>query len=834
MLRSGARLNGPGMATSQRPGQRSARKTPPVRELRPEELHRRLDPTTLGFETTADVAPLVGTIGQPRALDAIESGLEIATEGFNLFLAGPAGSGRRTTVLDVIAGTAALRAAPDDWVYVHNFRNPDRPKALRLPAGRGEELAHALDEFLEAAQREIRRAFESEDYARRQHETMAEVQAQRHALQEELQQFAAEHGYALRPTVTGVVTMPMLDGEPLTVERFEALTEEQRTRIEQAGKEIEERTAGYAHQLHQLDKEAAQRLRRLEHDVALFTTGPLFRDLEERFRRLPDVLAHFAEMKGELLDSLGEFRDGEDETAEPLRVVLGQRRDTTVRFRANVLVANEPANGAPVVVEPNPTYYNLVGRLEYRAAFGSMVTDFREIKSGALHRANGGFLVLDALEVLRHPFSWDALKRALKVGEVRVENLGEEFSAIPSASLRPSPIPLAVKVVLIGPPFVYHLLYQLDDDFRELFKVKADFSPELTWSPEHHRNYAAFISRWVRDNNLRHFDRGAVARTIEYGARLCDDQEKLSARLIEISDIVSEASFWAGRLGHRVVEAEDVALAIHKREYRSSLLEERLQELVDRGTIVIEIDGERTGQVNGLAILDLGDYRFGRPMRVSARVSLGRGGVESIEREIKLSGPIHSKGVRILAGYLSATYARELPLALSATLTFEQSYDEVEGDSASSTELYALLSALSGLPLDQGIAVTGSVDQAGNVQAVGGVTRKIEGFFATCKTRGLTGRQGVVVPAANVHHLMLADEVAEAVAAGRFHVWAVQTIDEGIALLTGVAAGEPDETGAYPPETVHGRVEARLRANVERLRELNAEIGGNGRKPEEP
>ncbi|HZD88123.1 MAG TPA: ATP-binding protein [Gaiellaceae bacterium] len=809
------------MAVDRLMRRRGAQASAGLGELRPEELTRRLDPASLAFETTEEIEPLVGTIGQPRALDAIESGLAIGTAGFNLFLAGPVGSGRRTTVLDVIRAVAAERRAPDDWVYVHDFRDPDRPKALRLPAGRGGEFARALDEFLEAARRELRRAFESEDYERRQRETLAEIQERRHELDRELEQFAAERGYALKTTVTGVVTMPLLEGEPLSVERFEALPADKRTEIERAGKEIEERTAGYAHRLHELEKEAAQRLRELQHEVARFATGPLFRDLRERFGDEAEVLAHLADVEREVVDDIADFRDGE---SEGLQLALGGSRDPTARFRVNLLVANEPTNGAPVVVEPNPTYYNLLGRLEYRAALGSMVTDFREIKPGALHRANGGFIVLDALDLLRHAFSWEALKRALKSREVRVENLGEEFSALPSVSLRPAPIPLDVKVILIGPALLYHLLYQLDDDFRELFKVKADFSPDLDWTPEHHHNYAAFVSRWVRDNGLRHFDRAAVARTIEYGARLRDDQDKLSARLIEISDVVSEASFWAGRAGHEVVRADDVELAIRKKEYRSSLLEERLQELVERGTIVIETDGAQVGRVNGLSILELGDYAFGRPVRVSARVSLGRDGVGSIEREIKLSGPIHSKGVGILAGYLAGTYARELPLALSATLTFEQSYDEIEGDSASSTELYALLSALAELPLDQSIAVTGSVDQHGNVQAVGGVTRKIEGFFAVCRSRGLTGRQGVIVPAANRRNLMLSDEVVDAVRAGRFHVWTVRTIDEGIALLTGVAAGQPGADGAYPPETVHGRVQRRLRMNVERLREL----GGDG------
>jgi len=592
--------------------------------------------------------------------------------------------------------------------------------------------------------------------------------------------------------------------------------------IEEAGEQIRERTASHAHQLHQLEKEAARRLAELERTVALFATGPLFRDLEGRFHQEADVLSYLADVKRELVESLADFRDGEE---DPLRAMLGQRRDATARFRVNVLVDNEPRNGAPVVVEPNPTYYNLNGRIEYRAAFGSMVTDFREIKSGALHRANGGFLLLDALELFRHPFSWEALKRALKVGELRIENLGEEYSAIPSASLRPAPIPLEVKVILIGPRLLHQLLFHFDDDFRELFKVKADFSPELDWTPEHHRNYAAFISRWVRDNDLRHFDRGAVARLIEYGARCRDDQRKLSARLIEISDVVSEASFWAGRLGHQVVGSEDVELAIRKKEYRSNLIEERVQELVQNGTLVIDVDGARVGEVNGLSILELGDYTFGRPVRVSARVSLGRAGVESIERDIKLSGPIHSKGVKILAGYLAATYAQEQPLALSASLTFEQSYDEIEGDSASSTELYALLSALSGLPLDAGVAVTGSVDQNGNVQAVGGVTRKVEGFYAACKARGLTGRQGVLVPAANVRNLMLDTEIVDAVRAGRFHVWAVETIAEGIEVLTAREAGERGNDGRYPPDTVHALAESRLRGYAERLRDF----GGDGR-----
>ncbi|HEY7537456.1 MAG TPA: ATP-binding protein [Gaiellaceae bacterium] len=784
-------------------------------ELRPKELRRRLDPARLRFESTAEVEPLVGTIGQPRALEALDYGLDVTTYGFNLFVAGAAGSGRLTTVLDYLQARAPARPTPDDWVYVHNFANPDHPRAIALPAGRGTAFARDMDALLEVLKREIPRAFESEEYEQRRREILGEIAAQRTRLEEELKAYAAERSVAIETTVTGVVSIPLLKGKPISREQFERLPESTRDQVTRASTEVEQQTGRYIHRLHQLEKEAARRVRELEQEVALFASERLFGELEETYREQPGVLAYLAEAKEDLLAHLADFREGEP---SELPFALAMRARDHGRFRVNVFVDHANVEGAPVVVERNPTYYNLLGRIEYRATFGAMVTDFREIKPGALHRANGGFLVVEALDVLRHPFAWEALKRALRARATRIENLGEEFSALPSASLRPEPIPLEVKVILLGSPALYHLLYQFDEDFRELFKVKVDFAPELDWTAEHERHYAAFVSRLVRENGLRHFDRAAVARIVEYGARLRESQNKLSARLLDVSDVASEAAFWAERRGHALVQADDVELAVRKKEYRSSLLEEHVQELIGQGTLVIETDGASVGQLNGISILDLGDYTFGRPCRVSARVSLGRGRVESIEREIELSGPIHSKGFMILSGYLASTYAQEWPLALSASLTFEQSYDEIEGDSASSTELYALLSALSGLPLDQGIAVTGSVDQNGSVQAVGGVNRKVEGFYATCKAKGLTGRQGVVIPAANVHNLMLDEEVVDAVRDGRFHVWAIRTVDEGIELLTGTPAGRRRADGSYPERSVHALVASRLAGYAQQLR----------------
>jgi predicted ATP-dependent protease len=800
------------------------------RLLRPDQLRRRLDPAELPFETTADVEPLTGTIGQPRALDAIELGLGVDAPGYNLFVAGVAGSRRTATVRDYLERVAATRPTPDDWVYVHNFTSPDRPNAIRLPAGRGGELASDLDELIRTAQREIPRAFESDEYEKRRREIVVEIAQRREGLTGPLEVFANERGFAIEQTPAGIMTMPLVEGRPLSPDDYAQLPADERERIDTRSAEIQERVVQTLQELRRLEKEAHERLRRLDRDVALFAVGPLFHDLRERYAGLTEVLAYLHEVEGDLPEHLADFR-GEGESAPALLGGLRtpDRHEHLARYRANVLIGNGSHDGAPVVVERNPTYYNLVGRVDYRAMFGTMVTDFHQIRAGALERANGGFLLLSALDVLRNPFAWDALKRSLLAGEARIENLGEQLSAFPTASLRPEPVPLDLKVVLVGSTELYHLLYSVDEDFRELFKVKVDFAPEMDWSEEHVTQYAAFVSRRVRDQGLRHFDRAAVARVVEHGARLREHQGKLSARLTEIADVVTEASHWAGIGGRDIVGASDVAEAVHKREYRSNRLEERVLELIRDGTIRIETGGERVAQVNGLSVIDLGDHMFGKPSRVTAQVSLGRGGVTSIEREIELSGPIHSKGFLILSGYLAATYAQDWPLALAATITFEQAYEGVEGDSASSTELYVLLSALSGVALRQGIAVTGSVDQHGAVQAVGGVTTKVEGFFAVCKLHGLTGEQGVIIPRANASNLMLDDEVVDAVRDGRFHVWAIESVDQGIELLTGRPAGERGPDGTFPEDTVHRLVEDRLRGYAERMRGFTTPSHGDSR-----
>ncbi len=774
----------------------------------------------MSFETTAEIAPLAGTVGQPRALDSLEFGLRIRTRGFNMFVTGIPGSGRLTTVRDHVSRVARDRPAPRDWLYVHNFMEPDHPASFSMAAGRGRGLARDLDTFVSDARHEIARAFDHEAYQQRRSVIAAEVDARAAALRKEFEAMALGAGFLLQFTPGGMGFVPVRSGHPLTPPEVSALSGEEREAIQQRVTELERHLEVELPRLRQVELEGIQRLTDLDRQTALNAIAPLLQVLRDRYDQEKAVLDHLAAIEVDISDHLPDFRHTAPSTQQPPEGLPGSSErmdDHTTRYRANVVVDNADAIGGPVVVERNPTYYNVFGRVEYRATFGAMVTDFRHIRAGSLHRANGGFLVIDAMHLLQQPFVWEALKRALNTDTVVIENLAEQVTLIPTSSLHPQPIPLDVKIVLIGTPSLYGLMNGVDEDFPGLFKVQVDFAPEMPWNDENVMSYAAFIRQVVDVSELKHVTRDGVARIVEHGARLREDQHRLSTRLAVIADIAAEASYWAESAGHEVVGRNDVELAIAKRQYRSNLPEERLHQFIDERTIRIETEGSRVGQVNGLSVVGVGGYAFGLPTRITASVSVGQGRFESIEREIKASGPIHSKGFLILSGYLAEQYAQDHPFPMRATITFEQSYDEVEGDSASSTELYAILSALSGLAINQSIAVTGSVDQHGNVQAVGGINEKVEGFFKVCLARGLTGDQGVMLPLSNADNLMVTDAVVDAVRAGQFHIWAVATIDEGIELLTGRAAGVLTD-GAYPDGTVHYLVGDRCRIAAERLR----------------
>lgn len=801
----------------------------------PERLHHHLDPGSLSFATTADIEPSRETIGQPRATGAISFGLEINSPGYNVYAAGEPGSGRESTIVDFLQRVAPDMGRPDDWVYTFNFADPDRPRVLRLPPGHGNRLAQDVEETVAAVHREIVRAFESEEYDRQKRGLLDIVGQQRNRLFERLGTFARERGFLLEMTPSGILSVPFIDGKPMQPEQFAELPEDVKAGIEAAGKDVQKEIASTMRQVRLLDKDAAGQMATLDLDVTLFAIDPVFADIREQYQHIEGVVHFIEQLREDVTAHYREFLMMPPPEAVAQQPANPEVTHVTARYEINVIIDNGDKNGAPVIIERHPTYYNLLGRINYRMTPGMMVTDHRQIKPGALHRANGGFLVLHASEVLGQPFAWEALKRSLLCREIRIENMGEQYSAVPAATLRPEPIPMDVKVVMIGSRDVYRLLYAMDEEFEELFKVKAEFSPDMPWTEENVGQYLAFVSRYVRDNNLRHLDVQAAARIIEYGARLQNHQQKLSTRLINIANILTEASHWAGKAGREVVGAGDIDLAIRQKEYRSNLIEERHQALIDEGVVDIDTSGQRVGQVNGVAVLDLGDYAFGRPSRISARVAVGGGKIESIDHAIKLSGPIHSKGFMILTGYLSGQYARTVPLAFDAKLAFEQSYNEVDGDSASSAELYALLSALSGVPLRQNIAVTGAVDQYGNIRAVGGVTTKVEGFFAVCVARGLDSSHGVIIPRANVPNLMLADEIVEAVRDGTFTIWAIDSIDQGIEVLTGVPAGVRQADGTYPPDSIHGQIEASLQRFAESARAFAASSNGmTDRQPVEP
>jgi lon-related putative ATP-dependent protease len=788
----------------------------------PDDLYRRCDPDGLGFETTAEVEPLDVTVGQDRALNAMQFGLEIRSDGYNLFVAGPPGTGRNSTLRATVRRMAAERPLPPDWCYVHNFHDYRQPSVLSLPAGRGRALARAMDGFIDACRREIPRHFESEEYAERREEVSRELQAAREATFSPVEAQARERGFTLNPTQMGIATVPLKpDGQPMSREEFAALPEETRRDMQAKGDELQSLISQAMMQVRRLEKDATAKLEEIDRAQTLQAITPLLNELRQEYVDIPRAIEYIDHVQDDIVEQRHLFRPAEA-APDAMALFRPPAEDALVRYKVNVIVAQDANGGAPVVVEDNPTYYNLFGRVDYRQQLGAVSTDHTMIKAGAIHRANGGYLIVQAIDMLTSPLVWETLKRTLRAEEARIENLGEQFSAIPVATLNPQPIPLDVKVVIVGSSQVYHTLYRVDDDFRKLFRVKSDFTTDMERNGDSVRLYAGFIASRVKEEGLRHFDKGAIARVVEHGSRLVEHQGKLSTRFIEIGEVLTEADFWAAKDGADIARREHVERAIDEKVYRSNLIEERVQDVIEEGTVMVDTEGGVVGQVNGIAVYDLGDHRFGRPSRITARTALGRGQVVSIEREIQLSGRIHSKGFMIVNGYLTGKYGQERPLSLSASIGFEQTYDEIDGDSASAAELYVLLSALANVPIKQGVAVTGSVNQRGEIQAIGGANEKIEGFYAVCKAKGLTGEQGVVIPSENVKHLMLSDEVVDAVREGRFHVWAASTVDEGIELLTGVPAGECDARGRYPADTVNRKV-------VDALARMSRRLSAAGR-----
>lgn len=796
--------------------------------LSPEDLIWICDPAQFEFRSTEELPPLEGTIGQDRALTALEFGLGIQNDGFNIFILGEPGTGRSSTIKKMLQKRAKGEPVPNDWCYVHNFDNNDRPRCIHLPMGKGNELYKDVENLVSHLIERLPKIFESKEYEQQKNRITSEYQEKNKELFQELESEAEQKGFLLQRTVSGLVLVPTREGHPISQKEYEELSDEEKKDLDERGGRLQERLNEVLRMVREHEKGMQEAMANMEKDVLLFTMGHLFEDLEEKYREFPAVLEHFDRCKKDILDRLDEFRPSQPQIAIPGLKVGGQEPSFD-RYRVNLFLDNSSLEGAPVIYEPNPTYFNLFGRIEHVIQAGTATTNFTMIKPGALHRANGGYLILDCREVLINIFSYEALKRCIRNGEIKIEDLAEQFRLIATVSLKPQPIPLNCKIILIGTSLLYYLLYQLDIDFRKYFKVKADFDRMMKNTWENVQQYALFIAAKCKEEGLLPFDVTGVARVVEFSARLIEDKNRLSSRFLDIADLIREAGFYARQQGRSLVAKEHVDLAIDAKIYRCNKMEERIQEAIEEGTLLVDTKGTVAGQVNGLSVYLAGDYSFGRPSRVTVRTFLGKGGMINIEREAKLSGPIHDKGVLILAGFFGDRYAQDKPLSLAASICFEQSYAGVEGDSASSTELYGLLSSLAGLPVRQGVAVTGSVNQRGQLQPIGGANEKIEGFYAVCKTKGLTGEQGVIIPRANVKNLMLKPEVVEAVDQGRFHIWAVDHVDQGIEILTGVPAGERQPDGTWPEDTVNYRVDKRLREMAEALRKFGKTEEKNNR-----
>jgi len=787
---------------------------PAIRPLAPEDLFRPSDPEKFTFRTTEELPELAEIFGQQRAVDAVHFGIGIRRQGFNLFLLGPAGTGKYTATRTLVDQQAATEPAPDDWAYVNNFKSPEMPRALFLPPGRGAALREDVRKLIENLRSALPSAFESENYRARKHVIEQEIKDRQEKAFEELQKKASEENIAVLRTPTGLILAPLQDGEVISPDKFEQLPPEEHQRIETRMGELQKQMREVLLQAPKWEQEGRERIKKLNHEVATYAIGHLIEEVRNKYLDLPQAVSLLEELQQDVTENVDEFLTPPE---HPLTALIGGALVNAPkglgffrRYQVNLLVDHSANHGAPVIYEDHPTYPNLVGQVEYVAQMGALSTDFTLIRPGALHRANGGYLILDAYQLLLQPYAWDALKRALLSSQIRIESLGEMLGLVSTVSLKPEKVPLNMKVILVGERQLYYLLSALDPQFSELFKVAADFDEETGRSTETELRFAQLIGSMARRDGLLPFDRGGVARVIEQSSRVAGDSEKISTHRRSLADLLRESDYWARRSARVNITAEDVEQAVQAKIHREDRIRERLLEETLRGTLLIDTQGEHVGQINGLSVMQLADFSFGHPTRITARVRLGKGEVIDIEREVELGGPIHSKGVLILSAFLGGRYASDDPLSLSASLVFEQSYSAVEGDSASSAELYALLSALSGLPIRQWLAVTGSVNQHGQVQAIGGVNQKIEGFFDLCRARGPLDGQGVLIPKSNVRHLMLRQDVVEAARAGKFHIYPVETIDQGIEILTGVPAGERGADGKFPESSVNQKVEARL------------------------
>lgn len=785
-----------------------------LKELNYTDLKYFCDEKLLKFESTAEVAPSREIIGQGKTTKAFEFGLNIDAKGYHIYLSGSNGTGKTTFAKDYLKKYAKKKPVPCDWCYVYNFEDQNQPIAISLPAGLGKVFVSDMEELVKKVSVELPKAFDNSDYENEKNRILQEFQDQRTELVEKLNKVAEKQGFRVKTTPNGIYFLPIINGQALSEDEFNELDDQVKNRIMAKSGKVQLKTMETIRKIKELEKETEDAVTEWENQTALFAVGVHIDDLMSKYKEYPKIVNYLYEVQKDILENIDKFEEEEipEEAQMFLQGMLKKDNESpTKNYKVNLLVDNSKTKGAPVVVDYNPTFHNLVGKTEYENEFGSMTTDYTRVKPGLLHKANGGYLILQVKDVLLNPMAWEALKRCLKTGEVLIENMKDQTMVVPVSGLKPEAIPLNLKVILVGTPDIYHLLFDADDDFVKLFKVKVEFEEEMDNTPSNIKKLTSFISAFCEKDKTIPFAASGVAAVIEEASQMADDQSKLSARFTDLIQVLTESAAWAKADKAELVMSEHVRKAMLEKRNRVNNYDRHMQEMILDNTIMVDTTGKVVGQINGLSVLDLGDCMFGKPSRITANTFIGKSGIVSIEREAQMSGTTHTKGALIMSAYIGEKYAQDLPLALTASLCFEQLYGGVDGDSASSTEVYAILSSLSEVPINQGIAVTGSVNQKGEIQPIGGATHKIEGFFDVCKARKLTGEQGVIIPIQNVKNLHLKNEVIEAVKEGKFHIWPVKTIDEGIEILTGVSAGKKKKDGSYPKGSINQLVYDKLK-----------------------
>ena len=763
------------------------------------------------FETTEELEPINDGIGQERGIKALEFGINVNVKGYNLYIEGPSGVGKTMYAKNYLDSIAPKKKTPNDWCYIYNFQNPNEPIAISLPAGQGKEFKENMDGFIKEVKKDIKKTFNADDFEKEKALIKKEFEEKREAVLNELNEKSQKYGFQVKSAQNGIYMMPMIDGKVIQEEEFEKLDENIKQEYEEKSTIVQQQIMDAISVIKNIERQSDKKVSEWQSNVALLTVNAHINYIKSKYKRNKKINQFLNDVKQDVLKNVSYFLE-EDNQQNNTQIPQAQKRqDPCLNYRVNLFIDNSNMEGCPVVMDSNYSYQNLFGKLEYENYYGALKTDFTMLQPGLMHKANGGYIIFQAKDLLANGICYEELKRVLRVKELSISNAMEQRSQMAMISLKPEPIPLNVKVIIIGDANIYHTLLSMDSDFRKLFKIKVEFEETAPINEENVNKLARFVHTFCEQEELPPLNKSAMARIVEYASRLAGDNDKLSTRFTEIAQVVGEAGTWAKLSKNKTVTEEFVDKALIERVERIKKYDAKYVQMIKENTLLINTKGSRVGEINGLTVMTIGDYSFGKPAKITVNTYTGKEGIVNIEREVEMSGSTHSKGVYILSGYLGELFAQDIPLCLTASICFEQLYNGVDGDSASSTELYGLLSSLSEIPIKQSIAVTGSVNQKGQIQPIGGVNEKIEGFFQICKMRGLDGSHGVVIPIQNVNNLQLSDEVVDAVKNKQFHIYAISTIDEGIEILTGVPAGKKDKEGKFPAGTVNYLVYEKLK-----------------------